>query len=39
MKSEYSQLKEYMDQSSKTVAVTGAEISYLYGVSFCREFK
>lgn len=33
MKSEYSQLKEYMDRSNKTVAVTGAGISYLYGVS------
>ncbi len=33
MKSEYSQLKEYMNQSQKTVAVTGAGISYLYGMS------
>ncbi len=37
MKSEYSQLKEYMDQSSKTVAVTGAGISYLYGVSRLKQ--
>ncbi|MCD8018520.1 MAG: hypothetical protein LUF92_02720 [Clostridiales bacterium] len=32
MRHEYSQLKEYMDQSKKTVAVTGAGISYLYGM-------
>ncbi|MCD8325869.1 MAG: hypothetical protein LUC90_04035 [Lachnospiraceae bacterium] len=37
MKSEYSQLKEYMDQSNKTVAVTGAGISYLYGVSKLKQ--
>ncbi len=36
MKPEYSQLKEYIDQSKKTVAVTGAGISYLYGM---RRFK
>ncbi|MCD8083497.1 MAG: hypothetical protein LUE86_08365 [Clostridiales bacterium] len=33
MRNEYSQLKEYMDQSHKTVAVTGSGISYLYGMS------
>ncbi len=37
MKSEYNQLKEYMDQSNKTVAVTGAGISYLYGVSRLKQ--
>ncbi|MCD7762349.1 MAG: hypothetical protein LUI14_03945 [Lachnospiraceae bacterium] len=37
MKNEYSQLKDYMDQSSKTVAVTGAGISYLYGVSRLKQ--
>ncbi|MCD8197365.1 MAG: hypothetical protein LUE24_09440 [Lachnospiraceae bacterium] len=37
MKKEYSQLKEYMDASRKTVAVTGAGISYLYGVSRLKQ--
>ncbi|MCD7954600.1 MAG: hypothetical protein LUG93_02345 [Lachnospiraceae bacterium] len=37
MKSEYSQLKEYMDQSKKTVAVTGAGISYLYGMRRLKQ--
>ncbi|MCD8390236.1 MAG: NAD-dependent protein deacetylase [Firmicutes bacterium] len=32
MKNEYVKLKEYMEQSGKTVAVTGAGISYLYGM-------
>ncbi|MCD8372217.1 MAG: NAD-dependent protein deacetylase [Clostridia bacterium] len=32
MKSEYAKLKEYMDAGGKTVAVTGAGISYLYGM-------
>ncbi|MCD8118407.1 MAG: hypothetical protein LUE29_02740 [Lachnospiraceae bacterium] len=32
MRNEYRQLKEYMDKSQKTVAVTGAGISYLYGM-------
>ncbi|MCD7885263.1 MAG: hypothetical protein LUI87_16410 [Lachnospiraceae bacterium] len=37
MKSEYSQLKEYMDRSKKTVAVTGSGISYLYGMSRLKK--
>ncbi|MCD8398558.1 MAG: hypothetical protein LUD12_15525 [Lachnospiraceae bacterium] len=37
MKSEYSQLKEYMSQSNKTVAVTGSGISYLYGMSRLKQ--
>ncbi|MCD8150980.1 MAG: hypothetical protein LUE92_15775 [Clostridiales bacterium] len=37
MRDEYSQLKEYMEQSEKTVAVTGAGISYLYGVSRLKQ--
>lgn len=32
MKDEYLKLREYMEQSGKTVAVTGAGISYLYGM-------
>ncbi|MCD8190905.1 MAG: hypothetical protein LUD78_11960 [Clostridiales bacterium] len=37
MKREYAQLKEYMDQSSRTVAVTGAGISYLYGMRRLKQ--
>ncbi|MCD7825227.1 MAG: hypothetical protein LUH14_04605 [Clostridiaceae bacterium] len=37
MKSEYMQLKEYMDHSEKAVAVTGAGISYLYGMRRLKQ--
>ncbi|MCC8043413.1 MAG: hypothetical protein LIO69_07920 [Oscillospiraceae bacterium] len=37
MKSEYLLLKEYMDQSDKTIAVTGAGISYLYGMRRLKQ--
>ncbi len=37
MRNEYAQLKEYMDQSQKTVAVTGAGISYLYGMRRLKQ--
>ncbi len=37
MKDEYGQLKEYMEQSQKTVAVTGAGISYLYGMRRLKQ--
>ncbi|MCD8010142.1 MAG: hypothetical protein LUF34_05010, partial [Lachnospiraceae bacterium] len=37
MRNEYAQLKEYMDQSRKTVAVTGAGISYLYGMRRLKQ--
>ncbi len=37
MKEEYSQLKEYMEHSHKTVAVTGAGISYLYGMRRLKQ--
>ncbi|MCC8075074.1 MAG: hypothetical protein LIO95_03895 [Clostridiales bacterium] len=37
MKREYAQLKEYMEQSSRTVAVTGAGISYLYGMRRLKQ--
>lgn len=37
MRTEYSQLKEYMEQSKKTVAVTGAGISYLYGMRRLKQ--
>ncbi|MCD8147332.1 MAG: hypothetical protein LUD84_08685 [Clostridiales bacterium] len=37
MRSEYAQLKEYMEQSGKTVAVTGAGISYLYGMRRLKQ--
>ncbi len=37
MKTEYSQLKELIDQSKKTVAVTGAGISYLYGMRRLKQ--
>ena len=37
MEYEYIQLKEYMEQSKKTVAVTGAGISYLYGMRRLKE--
>ncbi|MCD7918807.1 MAG: hypothetical protein LUG45_01765 [Clostridiales bacterium] len=37
MKSEYAQLKEYIEQSGKTVAVTGAGISYLYGMRRLKQ--
>ncbi len=36
MKKDFIQLKEYMDASHKAVAVTGAGISYMYGM---RRFK
>ncbi len=37
MKDEYRQLKEYMEQSGRTVAVTGAGISYLYGMRRLKQ--
>ena len=37
MKSEYRQLKDYIDKSGKTVAVTGAGISYLYGMRRLKQ--
>ncbi len=37
MKREYAQLKDYMEQSQKTVAVTGAGISYLYGMRRLKQ--
>ncbi len=37
MKKEYAQLKEYIEQSSRTVAVTGAGISYLYGMRRLKQ--
>lgn len=37
MKDEYIQLKNYMDQSSRTVVVTGAGISYLYGMRRLKQ--
>ena len=37
MKKEYEILKQYMDESKKTVAVTGAGISYLYGMRRLKE--
>lgn len=37
MKDEYRQLKSYMDQSNKTVVVTGAGISYLYGMRRLKQ--
>ncbi|MCD7836039.1 MAG: hypothetical protein LUG83_05235 [Lachnospiraceae bacterium] len=37
MKTEFSQLKEYMEHSKKTVAVTGAGISYLYGMRRLKQ--
>ncbi len=37
MKSEYKLLKEYIDGSNKTVAVTGAGISYLYGMRRLKQ--
>ncbi|MCD8223853.1 MAG: hypothetical protein LUC99_03220 [Clostridiales bacterium] len=37
MENKYSQLKEYMDQADKTVAVTGAGISYLYGMRRLKQ--
>ncbi|MCD8216037.1 MAG: hypothetical protein LUC97_10425 [Clostridiales bacterium] len=37
MKNEYSKLKEYMSESSRTVCVTGAGISYLYGVRRLKQ--
>ncbi|MCD8004236.1 MAG: hypothetical protein LUE91_01030 [Oscillospiraceae bacterium] len=37
MRPEYSQLKECMEQSKKTVAVTGAGISYLYGMRRLKQ--
>ncbi|MCD8300570.1 MAG: hypothetical protein LUC41_05295 [Clostridiales bacterium] len=37
MKEEYQKLKDYMDQSGKTVAVTGAGISYLYGMRRLKQ--
>ncbi|MCD8383026.1 MAG: hypothetical protein LUC30_09005 [Clostridiales bacterium] len=37
MKQEYDQLREYMKQSQKTVAVTGAGISYLYGMRRLKQ--
>lgn len=37
MKSEYIELKNYMDQSGRSLAVTGAGISYLYGMRRLKE--
>ncbi len=37
MKEEYKQLKDYMDQSHRTVVVTGAGISYLYGMRRLKQ--
>ncbi|MCD8364751.1 MAG: hypothetical protein LUC83_02855 [Clostridiales bacterium] len=37
MKEECRQLREYMNQSNKTVAVTGAGISYLYGMRRLKQ--
>ncbi|MCD8095372.1 MAG: hypothetical protein LUE12_04515 [Ruminococcus sp.] len=37
MEQEYIQLKEYMDRSKKPVAVTGAGISYLYGMRRLKQ--
>ncbi|MCD7812165.1 MAG: hypothetical protein LUG91_10030, partial [Ruminococcus sp.] len=37
MRDEYSQLKEYMEKSKRTVAVTGAGISYLYGMRRLKQ--
>lgn len=37
MTDEFSRLKKYMDQSKKTVAVTGAGISYLYGMRWLKQ--
>lgn len=37
MKAEYIKLKEYMEQEQKTVAVTGAGISYLYGMRRLKQ--
>ncbi|MCD7733085.1 MAG: hypothetical protein LUH56_06560 [Oscillospiraceae bacterium] len=37
MRYESSQLREYMEQSGKTVAVTGAGISYLYGMRRLKQ--
>lgn len=37
MKDEYLKLREYMEQSGKTVAVTGAGISYLYGMRRLKQ--
>ncbi len=37
MSREYTQLKEYIDQSQRTVAVTGAGISYLYGMRRLKQ--
>ncbi|MCC8128240.1 MAG: hypothetical protein LIO92_12760 [Clostridiales bacterium] len=37
MSYEYNQLKKYMDQSSQTVVVTGAGISYLYGMRRLKQ--
>ncbi|MCD7860703.1 MAG: hypothetical protein LUG25_02180 [Oscillospiraceae bacterium] len=34
---EYSQLKDYMEQSNRTVAVTGEGISYLYGMRRLKQ--
>ncbi len=37
MKDEYLKLKEYTVQSGKTVAVTGAGISYLFGMRRLKQ--
>ncbi|MCD8220709.1 MAG: hypothetical protein LUD07_00680 [Clostridiales bacterium] len=37
MSYEYNQLKKYMDQSRKTIVVTGAGISYLYGMRRLKQ--
>ncbi|MCC8161119.1 MAG: hypothetical protein LIO53_07435 [Oscillospiraceae bacterium] len=37
MKDEYLKLNEFMEQSGKTVAVTGAGISYLYGMRRLKQ--
>ncbi|MCD7709449.1 MAG: hypothetical protein LUI02_06215 [Clostridiales bacterium] len=37
MRDEYMKLREYMDESGRTVAVTGAGISYLYGMRRLKQ--
>ncbi len=37
MTEEYLKLNEYVDQSNRTIAVTGAGISYLYGMRRLKQ--
>lgn len=39
MDEQITQLKEYMDNSSNTVAITGSGISYLYGMSRLKQMS